>query len=955
MKFTRLLMLCLTVIKQNLEKISPLLSRNQNMDYFEGYSLGAVLDSDVTLVADDRGFGVWSVTMTIISEWWRRNGLNSLVEEKGRKDTTVDKELLKMNMHASKEDFEFVGGVVHTYLSDATAQLPMSDSDWIQFVRDMWRSTCKAWRSVHGEGRVEYSKNVALLYACGTTPTNSLQMINIFSRVEPIFQSLCSILCKEHSSSFNALVLCGGSGAEAVALCYVLHQIIKVKKASQEMTSHINVTVVDKAEEWRESLNAYASHLQVRFPEIQISISFFALDLLSTSNFNLISSHCSEANLITLVYGLSEMHDLNRPATESLLQHIFRAMKAKSSFLVVDPVSLQHSEEKSSWLEKMAPSWGLKLVHEFNLKTQVSAALFNDSQYLCDWLQVFQLRVGHDVKVFANSWCQFYTSQEKETSSQQAPRIDSDMLERSSKRTKTSEGTAEENQRCPKILVVVPDNKSESWCSSWAKVDVACKLIRLTGNLGNKFVSVVCQKIKLWNGNGGILLLDYGNACLLLCSDLPPIEIRESALAPNVLILEGCQKSLNYKRRSGKTILKLHDGLMLAKPEKLLLSASISFFKITRGDQWELLESATFLDQIRNFANNLGACMKPNGHTMTVIRRPIVSVLRTMMRIGINYQPQTYHVQDSCIQTSIRESLSPLELTGMLLSLFKVHPALLEKTRKQTKLWTKQCTKGQSENVQATINKALSLVNLGLSNQEDPCRQSGRLHCFVQIIKEKVTEMQADEKGVKQHNIAVFCSMHVSIECIDNYSDSIRKGVGEHVKIEFNTVHGNQKAAAMQKVRRGDQKRALSRQHYQAWLNQTLGNLTTITDKADSAQQICYNYNWNHCRNHDCNALHVCDSVFCENTKEPHPRSECKQAAQNLKGQGDIVIRVQLFDMAALDSYAEFECDTLIFFDNDLSLLPADTMKRRMIHALSLTYNFHRKKTSLQSYIFKEK
>lgn len=110
----RLLMLCLTVIKQNLEKISPLLSRNQNMDYLEGYSLGAVLDSDVTLVvyqtnqssielsllddlfqADDRGFGVWSVTMTIISEWWRRNGLNSLVEEKGRKDTTVDKYIIK--------------------------------------------------------------------------------------------------------------------------------------------------------------------------------------------------------------------------------------------------------------------------------------------------------------------------------------------------------------------------------------------------------------------------------------------------------------------------------------------------------------------------------------------------------------------------------------------------------------------------------------------------------------------------------------------------------------------------------------------------------------------------------------------------------------------------------------------------------------------------------------------
>ena len=102
--------------------------------------------------------------------------------------------------------------------------------------RDEWRKLQGQWSNVQPGGRVQYAPAALPPYALGTTVANAVALSSTLRHIRP------SPLAASEAAELRVLALCGGSGAEVLALAAAL--------AASRPRARLAITVVDQHDSW---------------------------------------------------------------------------------------------------------------------------------------------------------------------------------------------------------------------------------------------------------------------------------------------------------------------------------------------------------------------------------------------------------------------------------------------------------------------------------------------------------------------------------------------------------------------------------------------------------------------------------------------------------------------------------------------------------------------------------
>ena len=239
---------------------------------------------------------------------------------------------------------------------------------------------------------VDYSKDVPLLYACGTTPVNAMLVSALLGACTPARHIVTQrILAAQKSNpapgaaadaasavesggsggrkpnigvvegggstctprpTLTAVALCGGSGAELIGICSYINTVLLSQEATAANAATaaaagagagagaaggrqsqpaqgahapprapqappqappqalvtVKVTIVDHVREWEPGILAYTAILKQQHPTIALDVEFFCCDLLSPAWGVLAPQVLPAADLVTMVYGMSELY-----------------------------------------------------------------------------------------------------------------------------------------------------------------------------------------------------------------------------------------------------------------------------------------------------------------------------------------------------------------------------------------------------------------------------------------------------------------------------------------------------------------------------------------------------------------------------------------------------------------------------------------------------------------------
>lgn len=228
----------------------------------------------------------------------------------------------------------------------------------------------------------------------------------------------------------QVVTLCGGSGAELLAFAahcdHVCGTALRQTDSSAPLP-RLRVTVVDVHASWRGTIAEYTRLIRRHCKHIAVDVIFRRCDLLVPAQVHAVARTVVRgAHVVTCVYGLSELYDLHPAGARAALAAVAAAMDARALLLVADPLSLAHGGAKPAWVRSTVSRAreGVSLVVNRHVKVRVPAALFatplastavpptaagtEDQPALHTLYATLGLRVGHDVKVFTNSWCHLY-------------------------------------------------------------------------------------------------------------------------------------------------------------------------------------------------------------------------------------------------------------------------------------------------------------------------------------------------------------------------------------------------------------------------------------------------------------------------------------------------------------------------------------------------------------------
>ena len=218
------------------------------------------------------------------------------------------------------------------------------------------------------------------------------------------------ILCKE---SLRVVCLCGGSGAELIALALSYNH-----SALKEM----HVTVVDKEPLWHASSSPpsfLTSSLNRLFAAVKpllsfsLSFEFIVADLLAPISF---AATLQSASICTIVYGISELLDFDEAHSLAFLHSLRDLLPEDCLFMVVDPLSHQFCCEKEIAVkrammgngsvqreEKRPKRVGWKLLYEGHDKVSVTRSILEP--LIIKHCTSLNMQINRDIKLSCHTWC----------------------------------------------------------------------------------------------------------------------------------------------------------------------------------------------------------------------------------------------------------------------------------------------------------------------------------------------------------------------------------------------------------------------------------------------------------------------------------------------------------------------------------------------------------------------
>mmetsp|Transcript_29539 Transcript_29539/g.47220 ORF Transcript_29539/g.47220 Transcript_29539/m.47220 type:complete len:539 (+) Transcript_29539:192-1808(+) len=274
----------------------------------------------------------------------------------------------------------------------------LENIDNVDQCKEDWQATKKAWLTLVPGEYVPYTLPSMVSYTCGTSLLHAVFFKYLLKR----------FTLNKHQ---RVVILCGGSGAEIAGL-----QLAGIHP------DHIDI--VDIHNHW----NNFGNKRRRK------SAKFHCIDLLA--NPESISDMVARADLVYLMYGLTELADRDRQNTQKLIETVLENLATDAALFVVDPIKTRHG--KDLWIDQIA----LKhcKTERFQMKTTIQQQHVTETK-LYKWIQKLKLKLNEDIKLSMHIWGRRYT------------------------KIQTAAATTNKEKRI--VVYITKDNKHIEYCKKW--------------------------------------------------------------------------------------------------------------------------------------------------------------------------------------------------------------------------------------------------------------------------------------------------------------------------------------------------------------------------------------------------------------------------------------------------------------------------------------------------------
>eukprot|EP00510_Aplanochytrium_minuta_P005338 CAMPEP_0184010656 /NCGR_PEP_ID=MMETSP0954-20121128/3350_1 /TAXON_ID=627963 /ORGANISM="Aplanochytrium sp, Strain PBS07" /LENGTH=656 /DNA_ID=CAMNT_0026290301 /DNA_START=334 /DNA_END=2301 /DNA_ORIENTATION=- len=260
--------------------------------------------------------------------------------------------------------------------------------------RSDWQTTKEQWLTLEPGHSVTYSSPVVAAYSCGTTLLHSVFTKQFFTS-----------LYKRNLDGKHILILCGGSGAEVIALKLALAE-------SGIDQNDVKITCVDinswdyaSKKLWNHDSNTSIS---------EGSFTFLQMDMLDEKNLGKLGNLVQAADVTTLIYGLTELYDSAPDNANGCLEAIFKNLKTEGEFIIVDPWKTCFG--KDMWIDRLAQQQAnIESIGVFSrqkIKLSIEEEHVRDS-LVGEWIQQMKMRLNEDIKLSMHVWGRHFMKTKK--------------------------------------------------------------------------------------------------------------------------------------------------------------------------------------------------------------------------------------------------------------------------------------------------------------------------------------------------------------------------------------------------------------------------------------------------------------------------------------------------------------------------------------------------------------
>lgn len=812
-----------------------------------------------------------------------------------------------------------------------------------------WRGTQRAWRSVSPAATVNYAPDVVqLCYALGSTPANAV-LVAILLRREPTIAATISLRLEE--GELRVTTLCGGSAAELVAIAVICDQIASAGSVHENsIRPRVHIDVVDFEPAWKDTVAAFVQSAQTHFSHIELTAMFHRCDLLDSEPFPpALQDALALADVVTLVYGLSELIDRSLIAAEAALRRCAVVVRPGVLFLVVDPVSLDPHGRKPKIIARAFGAGTTTarqpevIATSTRIKIKVPATLYANSA-LAPLLDFHGLRPGHDLKLFTNSW---YSVLRRPSSLGLPPQLPvQSMAQKSAPKT---------------ALVITPATSLYAWWKQLGKSPIDRYMVGGSdGGDGRRTMARVLREATAWRETGGVLAVDFE----LLAAAYTATDSSDHTTGlecPGLLVLDETQILCTTRRRLGKKSALLIDLVARLQAEKVVAIVNAAENSVTGGTVAERAENPDVLALVQHYMQDI--ICKPTLCPVRTLRWSTEDLHRTLNKAGINLLRHECEVNLTLLQSELignshqisRDDGTTWYLEGVLARFVRIHPALLLTEGIPERTWTK-CVLGDTGGKVAKDCVLAQLQKVGVSDSTGVPRWS-------HIFSGRIQQLQAILERSKG-DVVIFVHLRCTFNCLKQWTQAkedealfvnTRWCFSSESKRGVKRLRGKLSRETNASPTNPSSRQEASRQH-ELWETCQLANATFAPAKYGGAH-LCYAFNRmpQGCSFERCTLAHLCDNPICLERGKTHPRQNCPEAA--IKPIVDLRTTPTLKSVTVVHTAAlhaeppsfSAECASIVFLDHDAAHTdPAvgHLVERREQHACALAYGADRR-TSL--------
>lgn len=268
--------------------------------------------------------------------------------------------------------------------------------------------------------RISYDTTNDIQYSICVTFLHAIFFKQLLSEALPGLEDSIAPCTVSDVRRYKFVFLCGGSGAELLGFHLLLKQILgserRTDASSQEQsTTEFHIHIVD-VHQWSSIPKIVYSMLQQE-GLCRFTLQVHQLDLLEAAAWNQLSELLDHCDLVSLVYGLTELFEYNPGKTKGLLRVLFDSMPAQCCFLIADPMKTNRG--KSFWIEQLLsqhsetssslPSQFVIRSHDWKLVLSETAV---QASSLFQKISQYSLKLQHDVKCSLHCWVQLISRSE---------------------------------------------------------------------------------------------------------------------------------------------------------------------------------------------------------------------------------------------------------------------------------------------------------------------------------------------------------------------------------------------------------------------------------------------------------------------------------------------------------------------------------------------------------------